>query len=65
MTDEMGLAGKEVVVAKLRHYSQILLKGLRKTMRNIQGDQCPGQDSNRAHPSTSLVVLHSYTTALC
>jgi len=58
----MGLAGKEVVVAKFRHYSQICLKGLRKTTRNIQGDQCPGQDSNRAHPNTSLVVHHSYKT---
>jgi hypothetical protein len=34
-------------------------------MRNIQGDQRPGQDSNRAHPTTGLVVLHSYTSPIC
>jgi hypothetical protein len=30
-------------------------------MRNIQDDQRPGQDSNRAHPIKILVVLHSNT----
>jgi hypothetical protein len=47
MDDEMAGTWKEKVVAYLRHYPGISLKGLRKIMRNISPySRSPGLDLN-------------------
>jgi hypothetical protein len=53
---------KEVISASSRYYTNIRLKGLRKTTGNIHQDsQCAGGNSNRRpaeHSSTALPLAH-------